>query len=330
MAAGLFRILQGLTKKALLADTLGRYADLVFDAPSAYSGPEALLGVYAYALQIYLDFSGYSDIALGLARVLGVRIPENFRSPYRATSASPTSGGGGNASGMSMLAAVEYLYVSLGGNWHGRPRQVASLMITMLLGGLWHGASWTFVVWGGLHGNAAGRGQGGARALRRAALAGRPGPGLDRHLATGLRACGVVFRARTLAGAGAVLSALTRGWDPARAAALVSARRDLCAVVLVGFLLSVTPGRLWERVEARFRVLPTFAKACAFVLVVAGGAASLDGRGAAVHLLPVLTQGDRRSRLSTARSGRSAFSWRSARHAPLPRSRERHTSGRTS
>ncbi len=264
VAAGLFRILQGMTKKALLAYTLGRYADLVFEAPSAYSGPEELLAVYAYALQIYLDFSGYSDIALGMARILGVRIPENFRAPYRATSITDFWRRW-HVSLSSWLR--EYLYVPLGGNRHGRQRQVASLLITMLLGGLWHGASWTFVVWGGLHGAALVADKVVRERFGAPAIAGRQARRLDLHPAPGVRAVGGLPRPHARRG-GAVLGALARGWDPARVATLVGARRELCAVLLVGLVVSLAPDRLWERVEARFRVLPTLAKAGAFALVV--------------------------------------------------------------
>jgi alginate O-acetyltransferase complex protein AlgI len=264
VAAGLFRILQGVAKKALLADYLGRYADLVFGAPSTYSGPEALLAAYAYALQIYLDFSGYSDIALGMARILGVRIPENFSAPYRAASITDFW----RRWHISLSSWLrEYLYVPLGGNRHGRARQVAALMITMLLGGLWHGASWTFVVWGGLHGAALVADKVVQdRFGRPRSRAGRAlGWVLTLHLVTGLW---VIFRARTLAGAGAVFASLLHGWDPARIATLAGARRALVAAVVAGFLLGVTPGASWERLEARFRVLPTFAKVCAFAFLV--------------------------------------------------------------
>ncbi len=264
VAAGLYRILQGVAKKALFADYLGRYADLVFGAPSTYSGPEALLAAYAYALQIYFDFSGYSDIALGMARILGVRIPENFDTPYRATSITDFW----RRWHISLSSWLrEYLYVPLGGNRHGKARQVASLMITMLLGGLWHGAAWTFVLWGGLHGVALVADKVVERRFGRPrSRAGRAlGWIFTLHLVTGLW---VIFRARTLALAGALVTALAHGWEPAHAAAILGARRELVAVVLVGFVISVARTGFWERVEGRFRVLPTLAKVCAFVAVV--------------------------------------------------------------
>src|SRR5262249_21767559 len=110
---------------------------------------ELLLGVYAYAFQIYLDFSAYTDIARGASRWFGIELPENFNSPYLAASVTDFW----RRWHMTLSHWLrDYLYVPLGGNRRGKVRTYANLMLTMLLGGLWHGASWTFVAWGGLHG----------------------------------------------------------------------------------------------------------------------------------------------------------------------------------
>ena len=149
VSTGLYRILIGIFKKAVLADYIGLYVDLVFGTPQAYSGPEALLGIYAFAAQIYLDFSGYSDIAIGMALILGFRLPENFDAPYAATSITQFW----RRWHLSLSRWLrDYVYIPLGGNRRGPMRRYANLMLAMLLGGLWHGASWTFVVWGGVHG----------------------------------------------------------------------------------------------------------------------------------------------------------------------------------
>ena len=109
----------------------------------------AWLGVTAYTLQIYFDFSGYSDMAVGLSLLIGVRLPYNFNSPYQAWNITEFW----RRWHMTLSRFLrDYLYVPLGGNRHGRARRYVNLMLTMLLGGLWHGASWTFVIWGGLHG----------------------------------------------------------------------------------------------------------------------------------------------------------------------------------
>jgi D-alanyl-lipoteichoic acid acyltransferase DltB (MBOAT superfamily) len=147
---GLFRIVVGLFKKIALADTLAiAIVDRVFETPQHFSSIEVLAGGYGYALQIYLDFSAYSDIAIGSASLLGFTLPENFRTPYRS----------GNLQEfwrrwhISLSTWLrDYLYISLGGSRGAPWRTYLNLALTMVLGGLWHGASWTFVVWGALHG----------------------------------------------------------------------------------------------------------------------------------------------------------------------------------
>ena len=143
-------ILGGLVKKIVISDYIAvNFVDRIFDSPLRYSGFENLLGIYGYALQIYCDFSAYSDIAIGLALLLGFSLPDNFNAPYAA----------GNITEfwrrwhMTLSRWLrDYLYISLGGNRKGKVRTLINLMITMLLGGLWHGASIRFIIWGGLHG----------------------------------------------------------------------------------------------------------------------------------------------------------------------------------
>jgi D-alanyl-lipoteichoic acid acyltransferase DltB (MBOAT superfamily) len=147
---GLFRIVVGLFKKIALADALAlSIVDRVFEAPERFSSIEVLAGVFAYALQIYLDFSAYSDIAIGSAQVLGFEMPENFRTPYRSSNLQEFW----RRWHISLSTWLrDYLYITLGGSKGAAWRTYANLIITMLLGGLWHGASWAFIVWGALHG----------------------------------------------------------------------------------------------------------------------------------------------------------------------------------
>ncbi len=146
---GLVRIFFGLVKKVVFADTLGAYVDAVFGDLPLYGGANLLLAIYAYAFQIYFDFSGYSDIAIGTARLFGFRLCENFDRPYIA--ANPREFWQRWHISLSSWLR-DYLYISLGGN-RGTPRRTyINLGLTMLLGGLWHGASWNFVVWGAIHG----------------------------------------------------------------------------------------------------------------------------------------------------------------------------------
>ena len=149
---GVFLILSGLFKKAIISDYISlNFVDRVFDNPMLYSGFENLMGVYGYALQIYCDFSGYSDMAIGLALLLGFRFPVNFDSPYQSATITEFW----RRWHISLSSWLkDYLYISLGGNRKGRARTYANLMLTMLLGGLWHGAAVRFILWGALHGAA--------------------------------------------------------------------------------------------------------------------------------------------------------------------------------
>ena len=149
-AAAVFLILTGLFKKAVISDYISvNFVDRVFDAPALYTGFENLMAVYGYAMQIYCDFSGYSDMAIGVALLLGYRLGINFNQPYQSSSITEFW----RRWHISLSSWLrDYLYVPLGGNRKGKLRQYVNLFITMLLGGLWHGASWNFVLWGFLHG----------------------------------------------------------------------------------------------------------------------------------------------------------------------------------
>ncbi len=146
----LFLILNGLVKKMLISDYISiNFVDRIFESPGLYSGFENLLAVYGYGVQIYCDFSGYTDIAIGVALLLGYRLPINFFSPYKADSVTDFW----RRWHISLSSWLrDYLYIPLGGSRKGRLRTSLNLMITMLLGGLWHGASVRFVIWGALHG----------------------------------------------------------------------------------------------------------------------------------------------------------------------------------
>ncbi|MGE4109612.1 MAG: MBOAT family protein [Burkholderiales bacterium] len=152
IAAGLTLFVIGLAKKVLIADGVSPYVAPVFDAPGAgitLTMFEAWCGALAYTFQLYFDFSGYSDMAIGLSLLFGVRLPVNFHSPYKAASIVDFW----RRWHMTLSRFLrDYLYVPLGGNRRGARRRYFSLLLTMLLGGLWHGAGWTFVLWGALHG----------------------------------------------------------------------------------------------------------------------------------------------------------------------------------
>ena len=148
-ASGLLLILWGLLKKVVVADRLGLYVDAVYADPAGVGSVELLLASYAFAFQIYGDFSGYSDIAVGSARILGVDLMANFRRPYASASVAEFW----RRWHVSLSTWFrDYLYVPLGGNRRGEARTAANLFAVFLVSGLWHGAAWTFVAWGALHG----------------------------------------------------------------------------------------------------------------------------------------------------------------------------------
>lgn len=149
LEGSLYLVFTGLFKKIVLGDTLGDFAGAAFDDPGSIGAVTAWLGLYAFTFQIYFDFSGYTDIAIGCARLLGYRLPPNFRRPYTAASFSEFW----RRWHISLSYWLrDYLYIPLGGGRGSKIFNMRNLMITMLLGGLWHGAAWNFVIWGGIHG----------------------------------------------------------------------------------------------------------------------------------------------------------------------------------
>lgn len=148
MQQGFLLILSGLFKKVVLSSYLSEHiVRQVFAAPENYSSAAVAVGIYGYAVQIFCDFSGYTDLALGVGRLLGYKLPPNFNSPYLATNLKEFW----NRWHISLSSWLrDYLYFSLGGNRNGRT--YINLMLTMLIGGLWHGGAWTFLIWGALHG----------------------------------------------------------------------------------------------------------------------------------------------------------------------------------
>lgn len=146
---GLWLVIIGIIKKALIADYIAQYNDLIFNDPQIYTGVQALMGVVGYTMQIYCDFSGYSDMAIGLALIMGFRLGINFNSPYQSRNLSEFW----RRWHISLSTWLrDYLYIPLGGNRKGTFRTYLNNFLTMLIGGLWHGAAWKFVFWGAMHG----------------------------------------------------------------------------------------------------------------------------------------------------------------------------------
>lgn len=146
---GFWMIILGVIKKALIADYIAQYNDLIFNNPTGYTGFESLMGVIGYTMQIYCDFSGYSDMAIGIALIMGFKLSQNFNFPYKSKNLTDFWRNW-HISLSSWLK--DYIYIPLGGNRKGVIRTYINNFLTMLIGGLWHGADWKFVFWGAMHG----------------------------------------------------------------------------------------------------------------------------------------------------------------------------------
>jgi alginate O-acetyltransferase complex protein AlgI len=260
-AEALFLVAVGLVKKVAIGDYLAvNLVDRVFDSPLTHSALECYAAALGYAVQIYCDFSGYTDIAIGSALLLGVRFPKNFDAPYQAEGITDFW----RRWHISLSTWLrDYLYVSLGGNRRGRARTYVNLMLTMLLGGLWHGASWTFVVWGGLHGAALAI----SRFVRD--LRGPDAPVFTPwtrpfrvfvtfHFVT---ACWILFRAESFGVAWNYFGQLTT---------LTSFQTTLdprvLAVLAVGLASHYVPRGAYEAARERFMALPAVAQGAALFL----------------------------------------------------------------
>ncbi|HOW56210.1 MAG TPA: MBOAT family O-acyltransferase [Syntrophorhabdaceae bacterium] len=237
-------IVMGIFKKLVIADTLGTYCvDRVFDSPLMFSGIENLLAVYCYMLQIYCDFSGYTDIAIGVALMMGFQLPGNFDLPYHALNISEFW----RRWHMSLSRWFrDYLYIPLGGNRCGIWRQCFNVIATMLLCGLWHGPSWTFVFWGLLHGAALAVHGSFKRIVPRFGLSGRAA--VPCRMACWfvtfnfVAFCWIFFRASSVEEAFNVIRQVVSSFDIALLPSLVSGYKSVIALLLVGYGLYFLPG----------------------------------------------------------------------------------------
>ena len=258
----LFLIGMGLMKKLLIADFLSaNLINRVFDFPNLYSGAETLIAVYAYALQIYYDFSGYTDIAMGSALLLGIKLPRNFNAPYAAENIADFWRRW-HITFSNWLR--DYLYFSLPGK-RSKIMVYVNLMITMLLGGLWHGASWTFVIWGALHG----LGLGIVR-FWQTRTGNAPAKGYWRYVNIFITFqfvafAWIFFRASTFDNAMLILS---RIGSLTVSAGNVSAQ--LAFVMILGALAHFVPTRWYEFGQNTFVRAPFYAQAGALALMVIG------------------------------------------------------------
>jgi D-alanyl-lipoteichoic acid acyltransferase DltB (MBOAT superfamily) len=296
--AGTTLILVGLAKKVLLADTLAPAADAMFGSAASgpVSAPAAWIGAWCFYLQIYFDFSGYTDIALGLARLFAIEFPQNFAHPYRATSIIDFW----RRWHMTLSRFLrDYVYIPLGGSRLGESRRNVNLLATMLLGGLWHGAGWTFVAWGGMHGLALVINHG----IRRYGPKVQP-PIIFRWLAVQgfVFVAWIFFRASDFGAAWRVLEALVQPWNATDPVLLVmvdasnaffrallmndvfnAGMAGLLMMMGIGFAASISPLRIPEpgatRSGATLLAGPMRVALAAVVLVI------ISGRVAAGHVI---------------------------------------------
>ncbi len=263
---GVFLIATGVFKKAVISDYISlNFVDRIFAEPAKYSGLENLFGVGGYAMQIYCDFSGYSDMAIGLALLMGFHFPLNFNSPYQSLSVTEFW----RRWHISLSTWLrDYLYISLGGNRKGRVRTYANLLITMLLGGLWHGAATRFVIWGGLHGL--------ALAVERFWKERFPAPpGIFRKMLgwvwtfTFVCFCWMFFRASDLATVQTMLSQIFGNFQAQIFPEFVVGYWPVLFWLAIGFALHFAP-KSWENwAQAAVTALPLPAKALLLVVIAA-------------------------------------------------------------
>jgi D-alanyl-lipoteichoic acid acyltransferase DltB (MBOAT superfamily) len=251
----LFMISKGLIKKIIISNFIAlNFVDRVFDAPAMFSGFENLMAVYGYGLQIYCDFSGYTDIAIGVALILGFRLPVNFNSPYKASSITDFW----KRWHISLSQWLkDYLYISLGGNRKGKIRTYFNIMITMLLGGLWHGASLRYIIWGGLHG------LGLIADKIRSRVFSKPGKlGWLVKIAGVLvtfhfvNFCWIFFRAESMEDAAIMMKQIVNSFSPGSWLTVLPVYSSVFLVMVTGYIIHYLPERIKESYRGLFIKTP--------------------------------------------------------------------------
>ena len=270
VSEGLFLIIAGLIKKVVVADYIsGNFVDRIFENPSLYTGFENMMGAIGFALQLYCDFSGYSDMAIGIALLLGYRFKDNFNAPYK--SQSPTEFWKRWHISLSSWL-MDYLYIPLGGNRKGKWRQRANLMTTMLLGGLWHGNTIMYLIWGGYNGALLvghkmlkTRGAGLPQRLRHTRIA-RTGNIL---LTFTLVVIGFVFfRASSLGQVGEMANAIVNNFHPEVIPQFVAGYWAIVLIMAAAFFVHFLPDRLYKQAMDVYGKIPLLAQAVVLAIVI--------------------------------------------------------------
>ncbi len=262
---GLWLIILGVVKKAILADYLAQYNDLIFNSPGAYSGFETAMGIIGYTMQIYCDFSGYSDMAIGLALIMGFKLAQNFNFPYKSQNLTEFW----RRWHISLSSWLrDYVYIPLGGNRHGTFRTYLNNFLTMLIGGLWHGAGWKFIFWGAMHGA--------GLAVHKASLPwlGRLGDSWPVKAISWFITITVVmllwvfFRADTFGDAVTLISHAAADFSPSYLVPFAAARTLWLIMLLLIVVAHALPVNFWNRLGDMFVRSPWLVKLLIFLVVV--------------------------------------------------------------
>ena len=261
---GFWLIILGVIKKAVIADYIAQYNDLIFDAPGSYSGFETMMGIIGYTMQIYCDFSGYSDMAIGLALIMGFRLSKNFDFPYKARNLSDFW----RRWHISLSTWLrDYVYIPLGGNRKGTARTYVNNFVTMLVGGLWHGAAWKFVFWGAMHGAGLAVHKAASPYLSRFGTV-RAGRWFAWLLTMSVvAALWVFFRADSWSDACVLLSRAVSDFSLSYALPFASARTLWLIMMAVIIIAHALPTSFWDRAGQWFVASPWIVKLILFLVV---------------------------------------------------------------
>lgn len=273
MGEALYLIICGLFKKCVISDYISiNFVDRIFDAPALYTGVENLMGIYGYALQIYCDFSGYSDMAIGIALLLGFRFNINFDSPYQSATITEFW----RRWHISLSSWLrDYLYIPLGGNRKGKTRTYINLIITMLLGGLWHGAALRFLLWGAIHGV--------TLAIHKLLMSLFKFKASGEDMSIWKRVINTIFtfhlvcfawiffRADNIAKAGEMLTQIFTRFEPGVFLQFVSGYRMIFVLMVVGYVVHFMPKKIDLALQKQVTRMPLWGKAlllCAAIFFV--------------------------------------------------------------
>lgn len=269
LGEGLYLLCSGIFKKIVISDFLtANYVSYIFDDPSKHTGIECLLGVYCYAMVIYCDFSGYSDMARGIAKWIGFDININFLSPYQSSNITEFW----RRWHISLSTWLkDYLYIPLGGNRKGKFNQYKNLFITMLLGGFWHGANWNFIFWGALHGTALALDKWRMELAKKLKLPFNIPKGLAKAIGIVITFhfvcfCWIFFKCTTFHDSWVMIGEIFNNFRPDVAGALVEHYTPVVIVLIIAFLLHSIPVKVEQKFQSRMANWPLAAMLSYFLI----------------------------------------------------------------